>query len=129
MQKVYSLLTLVILFPVFFSACASENEEAEVAKNSPAIIRLVLPPEESEEDFWRGVETRDFIWLPNNATTSFRLPLTGGGDGIDFSTGGELRFEGKSALGAALVVGAVRFGPWNPAQVNERLILIPLLRR
>ena len=119
----------LFFIPILFVACAEEKQDQVQAESNPMAIRLVLPAGEDPEEFWDGVSGRDFLWQAKNSSFSMRLPLTGGGRGVDFSTGGELRFEGRSAAGALLVVGVSEVAPWDPSAVKEKLILISLHRR
>jgi hypothetical protein len=129
MQNTFLRLVIVAFTALFLVACAEKKPDSSAQINAPIAIRLVVPSGENSEEFWDGVEVRDFLWFPSNGAEALRLPLTGGGEGVDFSTGGELRFEGKSASGVLLVTGRVVFRSWDPAQVPERLILITLHRR
>jgi hypothetical protein len=129
MQNTFLRLVIVAFMALFLVACAEKNPDRSTQISEPIGIRLVIPSDENNEEFWDGVEIRDFLWFPSNGAEALRLPLTGGGEGVDFSTGGELRFEGKSASGVLLVTGRAAFSSWDPAQVPERLILITLHRR
>lgn len=124
----YILLLATALTCYSLLGCAS-HEEPKTTIVEPAALQLLLPPSATPEDFWQGVEAQVLLWRANSAWGVQEIPLAAGaGAAVDFSQGGHLELEGRSAGGAVLVHGAAEVEAWDPQRGQAKLIVISLQR-